>query len=170
MTILSGLNSMINGGWMIERLKKFFNIASGNGPSGAEENREHDIRVASCALLLEIATIDGEFSDEEKDLIVRIVKDEYGLDEENALALIQDAHKEVEQSIDLWQFTNLINRNYSLEEKIRIIEMIWMVIYADGRLEKHEDYLVHNLAGLLRLEHRQLIDAKLKIKESLSLS
>ncbi len=155
---------------MIERLKRFFTVDTGSGSSVSEKDRQHDVRVAGCALLLEIATIDGEFSDEEKDLIVKILKDEYGLDDEDALALVQDARKEVEQSIDLWQFTNLINKNYSLEEKIRIIEMIWMVIYADGRLEKHEDYLVHNLAGLLRLEHRHLIEAKLKIKESLSLT
>ncbi|MBN2298221.1 MAG: TerB family tellurite resistance protein [Deltaproteobacteria bacterium] len=153
---------------MIERLKRFFSMDAGKGSPEAEKEVKHDIRVASCALLLEIATIDGEFSDEEKELIVSIVKDEYSLDEEDALALVEDAHKEIEQSIDLWQFTNLINKNYSLEEKIRIIEMIWMVIYADGRLEKHEDYLVHNLAGLLRLDHKHLIDAKIKIKASLS--
>jgi len=153
---------------MIERLKRFFNMDTEKGSSEAIKDRKHDIRVASCALLLEIATIDGEFSEEEKKLIINIVKDEYGLDEKDALALIEDANKEIEQSIDLWQFTNQINKNYSLEEKIRIIEMIWMVIYADGSLEKHEDYLVHNLADLLRLYHKHLIDAKLKIKASLT--
>ena len=153
---------------MIERLKRFFNMDTEKGSSEAIKDRKHDIRVASCALLLEIATIDGEFSEEEKKLIINIVKDEYGLDEKDALALIEDANKEIEQSIDLWQFTNQINKNYSLEEKIRIIEMIWMVIYADGSLEKHEDYLVHNLADLLRLDHKHLIDAKLKIKASLT--
>ncbi|HHO76248.1 MAG TPA: TerB family tellurite resistance protein [Deltaproteobacteria bacterium] len=153
---------------MIERLKRFFTVNTGAGTSDNKKNDRRDILVASCALLLEIATIDGEFSETEKGLILSIVKDEYGLDEKDALALVEDARKEVEQSIDLWQFTNLINKNYSLEQKIRIIETIWMVIYADGRLEKHEDYLVHNLADLLRLDHKHLIDAKLKIKASLS--
>jgi uncharacterized tellurite resistance protein B-like protein len=153
---------------MIDRLKKFFGMEPNNGRVQKTKNQVHDIRVASCALLLEMANIDGEFSEAEKENIINILKSEYGMDEEDVLALINDARKEIEESIDLWQFTSLINKNYSLDEKIRIIETIWMVIYADGRLEKHEDYLVHNLANLLRLDHKQLIDAKLKIKNSLS--
>ena len=61
------------------------------------------------------------------------------------------------------QITNLINQNYSIEEKIRIIEMIWKLAYTDGKLDKHEDYLVHKLARLLRLTHKQLIEAKFKV-------
>ena len=71
--------------------------------------------------------------------------------------------KELKGSIDLWQFTNLINQNYSLEEKIRIIEMVWKIAYADGKLDKHEDYFLHKLSNLLRLTQKQLIEAKLKI-------
>jgi uncharacterized tellurite resistance protein B-like protein len=154
---------------MIDRLKKFFGLEANDGQVQKTENQVYDIRVASCALLLEMANIDGEFSEAEKENIIKILKSEYSLDEEDVLALIDDARKEIEESIDLWQFTSLINKNYSLEEKLRIIETIWMVIYADGRLEKHEDYLVHNLANLLRLDHKHLIDAKLKIKNALSL-
>ena len=80
-----------------------------------------------------------------------------------ATELIQATEEELKGSIDLWKFTNLINQNYSIEEKKQIIEMVWRVAYADGRLDKHEDYLVHKLAKLLRLTHKQLIDAKLKI-------
>ena len=68
------------------------------------------------------------------------------------------------RSIDLWQFTNLINQNYSTDEKLQIIETMWKIVYADGRLDKHEDYLVHKLSNLLRLTHKQLIDAKLRVK------
>jgi uncharacterized tellurite resistance protein B-like protein len=73
------------------------------------------------------------------------------------------ADDELERSIDLWQFAKLINENYSTDEKIKVIETVWQVIYTDGVLDKHEDYLVHKLAKLLRLSHKQLIDAKLKV-------
>ena len=63
------------------------------------------------------------------------------------------------------EFARLINQNYNTAEKIQVIETIWAIAYSDARLDKHEDYLVHKLAGLLRLTHRQLIDAKLRVKE-----
>ena len=67
--------------------------------------------------------------------------------------------------MDLWEFTDLINENYSRAEKKEILEAAWRVIYADDRLDKYEDHFVHKLAKLLRFEHRDLIDAKLKVKE-----
>jgi uncharacterized tellurite resistance protein B-like protein len=70
----------------------------------------------------------------------------------------------LKNSNDLWRFASLINKNYSIEEKESIMEMIWRVAYADGHLDKHEDYLVHKMAKLLRLSHKQLIEAKLEVK------
>ena len=86
------------------------------------------------------------------------------MNSEEAREMVKAAQTAREISIDLWRFTSLINRNYTEEEKMRVMEMIWKVIYADGRLDGHEDYLVHNLAGLLRLSHSQLIEAKLRAK------
>jgi uncharacterized tellurite resistance protein B-like protein len=84
------------------------------------------------------------------------------------MTLLEASNEELKGSIDLWQFTNLINHNYSIEEKIRVVEMVWNVVYADGKLDKHEDYLVHKLATLFRLTHKQLIEAKLKVKKVVS--
>jgi uncharacterized tellurite resistance protein B-like protein len=113
-----------------------------------------------------MASIDGEFSEAEKQRIISHLKDKYDLSDEHLDALLEAAAKELKGSIDLWQFTNLINRNYSTEEKLRIIETLWEIVYADGILDKHEDYLVHKLARLLRLSHKQLIDAKMKVIHS----
>ena len=123
----------------------------------------HDIRIATCALLLEMANIDGEFSDSERNRIISILKRDYQLSEKHALELIKASNKELDGSVDLWKFTNLINRNYPLEEKIQIIEMVWKIAYTDRKLDKYEDYLVHKLAKLLHLTHKQLIEAKLKV-------
>ena len=87
------------------------------------------------------------------------------MSDEYVVALLEASHEELKGRIDLWQFTNLINQNYSMEEKVRIIEAIWRVAYTDGKLDKHEDYLVHKLAKLLRLSHKQLIEAKVKVKK-----
>jgi len=149
---------------MIDRLKRIFPGNTGGDDEGKRTSNNKDIHVATCALLLEMATIDGEFSNEEQATIMNVLKDQYGITEDDAKTLMDAARDEVKKSIDLWQFTNLINKNYSEDEKIRVIETIWKVVYADGVLEGHEDYLVHQLAKLLRLTHSQLIDAKLKVK------
>ena len=150
---------------MIELVKKFFSketIATSTLPEPSRDT-SHDVRVATCALLLEMAHIDGEFSDSEKEQILQTLRDVYGLSQEAIAELLKAAEEELKGSIDLWQFTNLINQNYSLEEKVGIIEMVWRLAYADGTLDKHEDYLLHKMANLLRLTHKQLIDAKLKV-------
>ena len=147
---------------MIDLVKRYFRkSARGEGEQDVEAS--HDIRIATCALLLEMANIDGEFRDSERNRIISILKRDYQLSEEHALELIRASNEEVEGSVDLWKFTNLINRNYPLREKIQIIEMIWKIAYADGKLDKYEDYLVHKLAKLLHLTHKQLIEAKLKV-------
>ena len=148
---------------MIDLIKKFFGKIAKESSGNQEEEKFHDIRVATCALFLEMAHIDGEFSESEKENIICTLKENYDLSDEHAAALLEASNGELKGSIDLWQFTNRINQNYSMDEKLRIIETVWEIAYADRRLDKHEDYLVHKLAKLLRLTHKQLIDAKLKV-------
>jgi len=152
---------------MIDLVKRILGAGAREKEDAGEGSGKHSISVAACALLLEMAHIDGEFSEEESRTIVAILKHDYGLKEDEAASIMEAAHEEIRQSIDLWGFARVINREYTEEEKVRIIEMIWRVIYADGRLEKHEDHLVHSLARLLRLDHSQLIEAKLKVKNTL---
>lgn len=148
---------------MIDLVKKFFGKIKQNDSAAQPRERVHDVRIATCALFLEMANIDGEFSDSEKMNILSILKDKYDLQDENADALMEASKEELRKSIDLWRFTKLINDNYSQEEKKQIVEMLWTILYADGNMDKHEDYLVHKLANLLNLSHKELIDTKLKI-------
>jgi uncharacterized tellurite resistance protein B-like protein len=123
----------------------------------------HDIHVATCALLVEIARIDEKFTDAEMETILSILKEKYGLSRDHADALIAEAEKELEKSVDLWQFAKRINENYSNEEKIEIIETLWRIVYVDGKMDRYEHYLMSKLQNLLRLSHEQLIAAKLKV-------
>ncbi|MBN1849353.1 MAG: TerB family tellurite resistance protein [Deltaproteobacteria bacterium] len=150
---------------MIDLVKRFFSQHSDDVLK--KNDVSHDICMAACALLLEMAHIDNEFSESESDKIISILKKDFDLSEQYANELIRKTEEELQGSIDLWQFTNLINQNYSMEEKIRIIEMVWKIAYSDGKLDKHEDYLVHKLANLLRLTHKQLIDVKLQVLKHL---
>jgi len=148
---------------MIDLVKKFFSKGLQNGSGNQKDAPKHDNRIATCALFLEMANIDGEFSGSEREKIISILKEQYQLSEEDTHALIEAADEELKNSIDYWKFTSLINENYSREEKITIVEMLWKIVYTDETLDKHEDYLVHKLSNLLRLSHKELIDAKVKI-------
>ena len=148
----------------MDLIKSFFGKDRKAGPG--ERNDKTDLQgpVAACALLLEMAHVDGEFDESERESIVAILKQHYDLSDAYAEEIMQTAQAEIEGSIDLWRFTHLINENYTIEEKIHLIEMIWKVAFTDTRLDKHENHLVHRLAELLNLDHKQLIDAKLRVK------
>jgi uncharacterized tellurite resistance protein B-like protein len=146
---------------MIDLVKTFFGMRGIDKP---ESDPGHDMRIATCALLMEMAEIDGEFTAREREEILTLLKTNYGLSDEHATALMEAAAAELKDSIDLWRFAKLINRNYSVEEKMKVIETIWQLVYSDERLDKHEDYLMHKMAQLLRLSHRQLMDAKMNVK------
>ena len=151
---------------MLDIVKRFFSPVEENAAS-RPAGGGHDLQMAVCALFVEMARIDESFTAEEMAAVIDILKEKYGLSADNAAAMIAAAEAELEQSVDYWQFARLINENYSMGEKIAIIEMLWRIVYLDGSLDKHEDYLMHKLAKLLRLHHKQLMDAKLKVLRSL---
>jgi uncharacterized tellurite resistance protein B-like protein len=148
---------------MLDVIKRFFNQTTTDVSQDTNQNAEHDIRVATCALFVEIARIDEKFTDAEMETILSILKEKYGLSQDHADALMAEAEKELEKSVDLWQFAKLINENYSNEEKIEIIETLWRIVYVDGKMDRYEHYLMNKLQNLLRLSHDQLIAAKLKV-------
>ena len=151
---------------MLSNLKRFFKPPVSGRALDSVGDTQHDVRIATCALFLEMARIDETFTAEEMETILSILKEKYGLSQEHADALVAEADKELEDSVDLWQFARLINDNYSLNEKIEIIETLWRMVYVDGKMDAYEHYLMNKLKNLLRLSHDQLIGAKLRVLKS----
>jgi uncharacterized tellurite resistance protein B-like protein len=132
---------------------------------GSSEKDDFErIQLATCIILLEVAKSDDDFSSIEKTTLTSILKKRFDLSTDAVEELLKIADKKREESIDIWQFTNLINQNYTQEEKKKIVEAAWKIIYADEKLDKYEDHFVHKLAKLLQLKHADLIEAKLKVK------
>ncbi|MFH1700603.1 MAG: TerB family tellurite resistance protein [Candidatus Zixiibacteriota bacterium] len=152
-------------------MKKFFENLMGQRRSGAtsEQSNKHDLQVATAVLLLEIAKIDDEFTDEERDEIILILKEHFEVGKEEVEKILEISQKEIDKQLDLYHFTKQINEQFRIDEKIKIIEMVWRVIYTDQQLNGHEDFLVHRFARLLRLDHDKLIDAKLRVKKEMKL-
>jgi len=132
-------------------------------PEQEKSERFDRIQVATCVILLEVAKFDFDFSTIEKETTKAILKQEFSIPEDSIEDLMKIAEEKREDSVDIWEFTNVINQNFPREEKIKIIEAAWKIIYADDKLDKYEDHYVHVLADLLRLRHDELIDAKLRV-------
>ncbi len=146
---------------MLDAIRAFFARQS-TQESKTDIGREdpHLIRVASCALLLELAYADGEFSDVERARIEDALGRHFGLDAaatRELLVLAADARR---TSIDHFQFTRLIDDGFDIGQKMVLAEVMWGVILADGQLADHEAYLVRKIANLLHLEPAYLSQAR----------
>ena len=129
----------------------------------AEENRFERVQVATCALLLEVAHSDGHYKSVEAKIVHELLANTFNLPPAAVAELIDYSHQHRQDSTDLFQFAREINAHFSREEKADVMEGIWRVIYADGTLDKFEDALARQLATLLRLDHQDVIDRKLKV-------
>ena len=150
---------------MIENIKKFFNEKMDTGDQESQTSSGRSVSIATCALLLEMAHADSEFSQSERDNIISILQTSFDVDEDDASELLNLADLERKESLDLWQFTNLINQTYSHEEKLEVAETLWRVIYTDGKVDKYEEYLMRKLTFLLELEHQDMIETKFKARD-----
>jgi len=118
------------------------------------------VQLAACALLLELAHDDGEFSVAEQEHIEATLVRHFGLDEATSQELLRLAEAERAQSLDHFQFTRLIAAMYDLRQKMALGEVMWGVILADGKLSDHETHLVRKLASLMQLEPANLAQAR----------
>jgi uncharacterized tellurite resistance protein B-like protein len=131
-------------------------VSKGEGPS----DREYDAIVAVSALFMEMAAVDGEFSEEERKRIVAILRDEYQLFLDDAVELMEQAEREVDQAIPHWQYAELIKKNYSAEERAHLVELLWKIVLADGQIATHEEYLLNNLGEMLAVPKEEIMAAK----------
>ncbi|ORJ60477.1 TerB family tellurite resistance protein [Geothermobacter hydrogeniphilus] len=146
---------------------KLLSLLSAGAGTAAAEHRDR-IQVAVAVLLLEMAHADRNFQPLEVHLVEQLLQDRFGLSVEAADELIAAAEEVRAESFDLQQFTSLINRHFSIEEKLKVMEGLWRLVYADGELDKYEDALARQLAGLLRLSPRQAIDLKIKVLDEIA--
>jgi uncharacterized tellurite resistance protein B-like protein len=128
-------------------------------------DKKERTRVAASVILLEAAYADHECTDDELEHVVDSLSSDFDLSRKHVEELLELADRERTQAVDLFEFTNHINNEFSREEKIAVLETVWRIIYVDGQLEKHEDHFVRKLTHLLRLSHKEMIDAKLKARE-----
>jgi len=119
-----------------------------------------------AALLLELSRADFDADDQERDLIMSLLRDTFALDEADLLELLELAGAASDEANDVFQFTQLVNQHYSHDDKIHLVEQLWRVAFADGRLDKYEEQFIRKLSGLLHVAHSDFIKAKLRARQT----
>jgi len=142
---------------LLERFKDGF-----SSPASAQQ--QHDpSRLATAAILLEIAHADGQFQAAEDGDIVGYLTRAFSLSEDEARDLMNAADEIRRNTIDYFGLTNYLRRTAPFDQRLEIVKTMWRIVYSDGRLTDNENYLVRKLADLLGIEHRVMIDAKVAV-------
>ncbi len=150
---------------MLNQIKLFFEQHL-SLPSPENSNAEEQLKLASVALFMEMLQMDDVEDQKERALILSLVKKDFSLDSEQAETLIATAEQQRKQATDYYEFTSLINKQCSLEQKIQFIEALWRIAYIDGVLDPQEEYLVRKIAGLLHVPHIEFIMARNRVNPS----
>ena len=153
---------------MFDHLRRIFsNDASLQTKSEFTEanSDKQKLQIATCAIFLEMAKSDDNCTEEERKEIVSIMQRTFDLDKKYVDELIDLTKTRLEQSISIYEFTGIINNSFSPDEKFELMKNLWRLIYTDQKLDKYEDQLVKKLGTMLHLEHKDVIGAKLMVKE-----
>jgi len=149
---------------MLTAIRDFFDRQLGD--TGGEPADRHTIEVATAALLVEVARLDEGVDATERAVVQRAVREKFGLDADDAQKLIALAESEARNASDYWQFTSIINKRFTQPQKVRVIELLWEVAYADAGLNAYEEHLIRKLADLLHISHGDYITAKLRARDA----
>ena len=146
-------------------LNKLSNFLSTIIPPGIDAGRpEHTLQLAVAVLLIEVMQSDAECAFEEQAAIRHILKQHFQLSDAEVAQLTERGQRTSKSANDLHQFTSLINRELELPDKVRIVEYLWQVVYADGKISAHENHLMRRLTDLLHISHGDNIAAKMRAK------
>ena len=150
---------------MLDSIKKFFSSSMSPLEESDPEENKKDIRLAACALLLELAYADEEFTEDEREHLEFAIRRQYGLEPTQATQLIGLAEETRAGAVDLWQFTSLIAEHYSVGQKMVLAEIMWGLVYSDGELADKEQHLMRKISHLLKLEPGYLTLARKRAED-----
>jgi uncharacterized tellurite resistance protein B-like protein len=147
---------------MFDAFKKFVSDLA-DGETHPSQFAENDYRLAAAALLIHAAAIDGVISDIERERLYAILRRWFDLDEAATDELVRKATEVEQESIDLYHFTSLLGRSLDEDGRRRMVEMMWEIVYADGRVTEFEDNLIWRAADLLGVSTRERVELRQRV-------
>jgi uncharacterized tellurite resistance protein B-like protein len=134
-----------------------------DGPKQSGNLADHDLRLATAALLIHAAAIDGNVSEAERHKLQSLLQQRFDLGDAAAAELIEQATIADEKAVDLYHFTHLLNDRLDEPERLRVVEMMWSIAYADGAASEYEDNLIWRVADLLSVSSTERIALRQRV-------
>ena len=150
---------------MINRIKELFL----EGSTKVSRPKKDELQAAAAALLVEAACMDGNFDDQERESIISLMEQHFNLNNEESLTLISEAEKIIENAGDLYAFTRVIKDRYEPEQRIKMVEMLWEVAFADGNVDHFESNLISRISGLIFVSDRDRGGARKRVMARLGI-
>tara|TARA_B100001173_G_C16002569_1_gene554129 strand:+ start:1316 stop:1768 length:453 start_codon:yes stop_codon:yes gene_type:complete len=149
---------------MINKIKDLLSNFSKNEEDIVEEKISL-LDKACSALLIEVAFADKIFDESEISSLKNSLKETYGLEDEIINELIIDAERTVDDSTSLYEYTRVVNDEFTYSDKLELLTRIWKLAFADGNLDKYEDHLIRKISDLIHISHSDFIRIKLENRE-----
>jgi len=124
---------------------------------------DQNCRLATAALLIRVASVDGDMSAARRGKLHAVLRSAFELDEAAAARLIDEAAAADRSAIDLYRFTRPLNDALDEEGRRRIVKMMWEIIFADRSANEFENNIVWRAADLLAVPARQRIELRRRI-------
>lgn len=150
---------------MLRNLKDLFDSLMPAAPAQAPDSAEHTLQLATAVLLVEVMRADPEFGAAEREVVIRALRNKFTLANDEVARLLELAEQASREATDYFGFTSKINAEFGMEQKVRMIEYMWRVAYADGQLSAHENHLMRRVSDLLHIPHGAYVGAKMRAKE-----
>ncbi|MBI5740098.1 MAG: TerB family tellurite resistance protein [Nitrospirae bacterium] len=152
---------------MVSAVKQFFDKYIKPPSKTADGVSEHSLCIATAALLIEMMRADSDITEAERASISKTIQSKFALSKEETHELMKLAEEEIRQATGYFEFTSLINKGFSHEQKKSVIEHLWEIAFADAALDRHEEHMVRKISGLIHVSHRDFIDSKLRVRKRL---
>ena len=146
---------------MIDRLKSMF-AREAEVPAG------NDIQLAAAALMIEVMRSDSDIAPGEIKRISVLLGDQFGLNKSDTQELMDLASGKVRQSVSLLAFTRKIKSSWSNQERVLLLQQLWSIAYADGRIDAHERHVIRKIGALLYMTERQMYAAKERARKEMT--
>lgn len=151
---------------MLENLKRLLEGGGGAPPVSSPPDREHELRLATAALVFEVVRADGSVDESERTVMRAAIQSTFDLPSEEVAELVRLAEEASVRAVSLYEFTQAVAAAFSPAEKKRVIELLWLVAFADARKDPLEEHMIRKISGLLDVPHPDFIDAKIRARES----
>ena len=152
---------------MIRRIQQFFTDRIQSRVHSGQQDNKQALQLATAALLVEVTRADFHVEQSERRAVMSAVQALFGLSRQETDELVTLAEEEVDGSVSLFQFTQLVDKEFTQDQKAQIIEMMWRVAFADLDKDKNEEYLVRKVADLLHVPHSVFVRTRYTVESEL---